>query len=53
MHCLRFSYPINAMSFQNTTDNRVKFAMGSFNMDRDSNKVEVFELTETTTTSFE
>ena len=42
IHTLSFEHPINAISFQNTGDNNVKFAVGSYNIDRPQNSVEVY-----------
>jgi len=50
MHRVNFDHRINALAFKNTNDMSVTVAVGSMIMDRDSNKVEIFKLTEATTT---
>ena len=53
IHSVEFENRINAVGFKNTNDMNLTIAVGSMIMDKDSNKVEIFQLTETTTTSKE
>ena len=53
IHSVEFENRINAIGFKYTNDMNLTIAVGSMIMDKDSNKVEIFHLTETTTTSKE
>lgn len=53
IHQVTFDYPINSISFKNASDGNVTVAVGSMLMDSAPNKVEIFRLMESTTTSIE
>lgn len=53
IHSVEFEHRVNAIGFKNMNDMNVTVAVGSMILDRHSNKVEIFQLTETNTTSNE
>lgn len=53
IHCIHFDHRINAIGFKSVQDMNITVAVGSMVMDRYNNKVEIYRLTEATTTSNE